>query len=238
MNRKRNRAVALATALASIFLLSTCQQFFTTSLAGALARESYTIPATLSVEDAVTLLDAAIADGDATMAAALVLPLLTAANAASADPTSDAYQAAASALLDAAVLSSGVGPAIADITTELLAGNADLLETAITAANSISLSADAAEGLRLISSAETIPDDLSVEDAYAAALALLVFGSAENGVQISATETPTAEQIALLDADPSITAAIFLLAYASDNAQEDSVFNLLPTGDLLAQLGL
>jgi len=238
MNRQKKQAVALATALTGIFLFSTCQQFFTTSLASALARDAYTIPANISVADATTLLAAAIAEGDAIMAAALVSPLLTAATAAVADPTSDAYQAAATALLNAAVLSSGVGPAIADITTDFLAGGEDILATAIEAASTISLSADAAAGLRLISSAETIPDDLSVEDAYAAALALLVFGSAENDVQISATELPTEAQITLLDNDPSIEAARFLLQYASDNAEENSVFNLLPSGDLLAQLGL
>ena len=74
MNERKILTSTVAMAIAGLALLSSCQQFFTTSLAAPLARDSYTIPSDISVEDAAELL----ASGDADVAAALVAPLFAA----------------------------------------------------------------------------------------------------------------------------------------------------------------
>jgi len=226
----------LVMAFAVIASLVSCQEFFTTSFATVLARDSYPIPADMSVADASALLDQAMLNGDAGMAAALVTPLYAAAFAASTTPASAAYQEAASALLDAAVLSSGVNTALTNVMDEVIAGASNIEAVAIDAIAAISLSDEAADALMLI--ADFPPDDLSVEDAYAAAVALLAFGAAENSIDITDWENITAGETLLLEADLAVLAAIDLLEYASINAEAGSIFADLPTADLLAQLGL
>jgi hypothetical protein len=222
----------LSMAFAVMVSLSSCQEFFTSSLATGLRRPSYNIPADMSVADASALLDEAMLNGDADMAAALVTPLYAAALAA----MGAAYEEAANALLDAAVLSSGVNAALTDVMNEVIAGATDIEAVAIAAIAAVSLSDEAAEGLILI--ADFPPADLSVEDAYAAAAALLAYGAEANSVDITDWENITPAETAALDADPAVSAAIELLHFASDNAEPGSIFADLPTADLLAQLGL
>jgi len=225
MNRQKNRAVALATALAGIFRLSTCQQFFTTSLASALARDSYTIPANITVAEATALLDAALAEGDAAMAAALVPGLFAAAEAAEAG--SDAYNEAANALVSAVVLSSGVGPVVATVATLFLtvddeANPDELVSQAISAVSTIALNDNELDALLMI--AEFPPEGLSADDAYTAAFALVANAYVVAGIDLAnTTEFSLDEPPEGVDTD-SLLAAEALMAYAEGLPSNDSIF--------------
>jgi len=214
MNRQKNRAVALATALAGIFLLSTCQQFFTTSLASALARDSYTIPANITVAEATALLDAALVPG-----------LFAAAEAAEAG--SDAYNEAANALVSAVVLSSGVGPVVATVATLFLtvddeANPDELVSQAISAVSTIALNDNELDALLMI--AEFPPEGLSADDAYTAAFALVANAYVVAGIDLAnTTEFSLDEPPEGVDTD-SLLAAEALMAYAEGLPSNDSIF--------------
>lgn len=231
MNKKYWRLLAITVAGACV--LSSCQQFFTTSLAPMLARDSYTIPADMSVDDATALLADALANGDAEMAAALVTPLLAAATTAAADPTSAAYQEAANALLDAAVLSSGVGSVMTEVATTLATADLesmteeDLAET-MDLISSITLDDNAEAALILI--AQNPPDDMTADDAYAAALALASNAFVDAGVSFDDIGSLSAEEEAALAADPAVDAAIALLDQASLLGGDESLFGSLLSG--------
>jgi len=219
MHPTRTRAAALAACLASLALASSCQQFFTTSLAPFLARVSYTIPADLPVEDAIRLLEQAMDQGDSSAAAALVTPLLAAATAAAeADPESAAYHQAASALLDAAVLSSGVSSAMTTLASGYLAlgdeePTGEQLATMMAAFSSVSLDDTAEDALLLL--AAYPPSDMSSEEAYAAGLALMADGLSDAGSSLADMESLTEEQLAALEEDPSFAAAMMFLLYGA-----------------------
>ncbi len=237
MNRQRNRAVAVTTALISVFLLSTCQQFFTTSLAEVLARDSYTIPADISVADAVSLLDAAIAEGDATMAAALVPGLYAAAGAASAG--SAEYNEAANALASAVVMSSGVGPVVATVATLFLSADPDadpelFIAEAIASVSTVALNDAEMDALLMI--ADNPPEGLSADDAYTAAFALVADAFVDAEVNLA----DLAEFD--LDAPPagvnqdSIDAALELLSYADGLPVDEGSSNIF--ADIFSSMGL
>jgi len=245
MNRQRNRAVALATALAGIFLLSTCQQFFTTSLAGALARDSYTIPADITVAEATALLDAAIAEGDATMAGALVPGLYAAAGDAVVG--SAEYNDAANALVSAVVLSSGVGPAVAEMLPLLLplVGESNnlssedesaLISEALATASTISLNDAELEALFMI--ADNPPEGLSADDAYTTAFALVANAYVDAGINLeNVTEFSLDAATAPAGVDPdSLQAAQDLIDHAQSLTAEGGTPSAF--ADYLAQLGL
>lgn len=241
MNKQRNRTVALATALAGIFLLSTCQQFFTTSIASALARESYTIPADISVADAISLLDAAIAEGDATMAAALVPGLFAAADTALQASDATAYNEAANALVSAVVLSSGVGPVVATVATLFLGAGegADtdaLIAEAISAVSTVALNAEELDALKMI--AENPPEGLSADDAYTAAFALVANAYVDAGIDLAdVSEFSLDSAIAPAGVDPDSLRAAQLLI---DRAQLLTAEGGTPSAfaEYLGQLGL
>lgn len=108
MNTASIRLVALSACMA--LCASSCQEFFTNSLASGLARSSYTIPAGISVTDAMDLLTES--GSDPQVAQALV-PVLTDA-VEGATPGTQAYDEAASALVTAVVTSSEVSQAEVD----------------------------------------------------------------------------------------------------------------------------
>ncbi len=226
MNRQQKRAVALATALAGIFVLSTCQQFFTTSLAKPLARSSYDV-SSVSVDDAVSMLDSAISDGDAEMASALVTPLYSAASAAT--PGTDAYNVAASALVSAVVLSSGVGPAITSMASLFIANDEvdeTFMESALEEIATVSLNDSERDALLLI--AASPPEGMTSTDAYSVALALVADAFAVQQTNMADFATLSVEETDALAADPSMAAALTLLDYAGTNdPDESSLFGML-----------
>ncbi len=218
--------LALSTLLVGTVLLTSCQQFFTTSIASSLARTSYNIPADMPVDDAMALLDTALAQGDSALAAALVTPLLAAAKAASDDPTSDAYNEAASALASAVVLSSGVGSTMTNLASLFLAGDQstddeELMTSILDTISTITLTAPEIEALVMIS--EHPPVGLSADDAYAAAVALVSNAFATNSSDLADMDSLTPEQIDEISADPSMVAALALIEYAQSQGSGGSL---------------
>ncbi len=169
----------------------------------------------MSVADASALLDQALLNGDAEMAAQLVTPLLAALGAA--EVGSDAYNEAAAALLDAVVLSSGVGAAMTEVATSL--ASADLAN----------LTEDDLSGAM----ATNPPADMSADDAYSAAIALAADSFTDAELDINSIDTLTEEEITELSEDDSMEAALDLLGQAQEIGGDESLF-----GDLLSGVDL
>ena len=239
MNRQRHRAVAIAAALTGVFLLSTCQQFFTTSLASPLARDSYPIPDDISLADAVTLLDAAIAEGDAVMAEALVPGLFAASEAALLEADATAYNTAATALVSAVVLSSGVGPVIATVASLFLAEDEEtdldeLVSQAIEAVSAIALNEAELDALLMV--ADNPPEGLSADDAYTTAFALVANAYVEAGIDL-ASITEFSLDAAPSGVDPeSLAAAEALMLYAESLPSDDGSTSIFAS--YFSELGL
>ncbi len=233
------RLLFIAVSLAGIATLSSCQQFFTTSLAASLARDSYSIPADMSVADASALLDEALLNGDAEMAAQLVPLLLAALEAAT--PGTEEYNEAAAALLDAVVLSSGVGAAMTNMATTLASADLDNLTEedlagAMASLSTIALSNDAEAALLLL--AANPPADMSADDAYSAAIALAADSFTDAGLSIDTIDTLSEDQITEFSEDASMAAAVDLIGQAQDLGGDESLFGDLLSGVDLSQFGL
>lgn len=226
------RIAAVIMTMALLVSLSSCQQFFTASLATFLARDSYTIPADLPVGDAIDLLDSAKASGDENLAAALVTPLYNVASAAT--PGTAAYDEAATALTQAVLLSSGVGTAIGDVVSDL--GTADFgsitaaqIDTALASVAAISLTP--AETTALLMIAADPPASMSTDDAYIAALSIAVDAFGDAGVALSSL-TDFSDLLDTGALPPgvdsvSINAAKALLTYAQTLDAADGTDSLL-----------
>jgi len=238
MKNQRLRAVAVAAALSSVFLLTTCQQFFTTSLASVLARDSYDLSG-ISVGSAVDMLATALSDGDAEMAAALVAPLLAAMTDAT---TAAAYEEAANALVSAVVLSSGVGPAITAAISGILPSfeegsegpTPEQMAEALGSLATISLSPTEHEGLLLI--AGNPPEGMSANDAYSAAVALVADAFVSAEVELSEIGSFDTENLPEGVDQDSIDAALLLMTYAQDLPVEEGSDSLF--ADLISSFGM
>jgi hypothetical protein len=116
--------LALAAVLAAA-ALSGCQQLFTTSLAAPLARDTVTLPKTLTTAEAADLAAQAKAEDDPKLAAAVVDRLVDQVT----DPSTQIELAAAAA--SAAVTASGASAAVLGAVTEAMkSGDMDSLDTA------------------------------------------------------------------------------------------------------------
>jgi hypothetical protein len=107
----RSAPLYLIAGLCLAMSLAGCQQLFTFSLAGGLARDSIPLPAHLSAADAAELAAQAKANGDETLATALVENLV---GVIGATPTAGQTGLAASAA-EAAVVASGTSSILMDI---------------------------------------------------------------------------------------------------------------------------
>jgi hypothetical protein len=115
-------SAAFAAVLAAV-ALSGCQQLFTNSLAAPLARNTVTLPKTLTATEAADLAAQAKAEDDPKLAAAVVATLVDQIT----DPATQTELAAAAA--SAAVTASGAGAAAMDALGEALdSGNLDDLD--------------------------------------------------------------------------------------------------------------
>lgn len=223
MNKMTSRAVV---ALLILSLLVSCQQLFTTSLGTALARDSYPDLSDISLEDA--LLYMADAKADPALATALVAPLYEA--ALEADPASDTYDQAATALVDAVVISSGIGTAINDGLTDYLNEVPVDLDALI---GGITVSAAAIDAFTLIAgNIDDIPSlpppSMTASQAYSAAATLVVAILADDPTLDINTSTAVDFQTAnatLYDT------ALILFQYAELIDTPDSIFGSI-FGDL------
>lgn len=225
-NIKPGQAGIAGIIVLSLFFASSCQQFFTSSLAKPLARTKYNIPANLPVEEAISLL--AESGGDPKVAAALVTPLLNAAKAAS--PGTKAYNTAANGLLDAAVGSSGVNAAIANALSAMASETPDY-SAIFDSFNAVSLNADSKEALILI--ATNPPENMSPDTAISAVAALVAVACAEEGVGVSGImDNPEQDLIDRLKDKPEIEAAVKLIDKVKEIAPDSifaSLFDDLPS---------
>ena len=153
--------------LAIPLLLTGCQQLFTTSLASSLARDSYTIPANISNEDAAALL----ADPELTPAA--LTSLLGVLN----DQAEAGDSGAAALAAEAAVGASGVSGTVTSAITEAL--NTGTVDTASLVSALVSgASSEVVSGLsrlsdpNVLAAADLSPTELVVAAALLAASAL------------------------------------------------------------------
>jgi hypothetical protein len=118
-------AIPAAVALFAAVALSGCQQLFTTSLAAPLARDTVTLPKTLTASEAADLAAQAKDEADQKLATAVVETLVDQIT----DPSTQTELAAAAA--SAAVTASGAGAAAMDAFGEALnSGNLDDLDAA------------------------------------------------------------------------------------------------------------
>lgn len=233
MNMRVIHITAVSVIIASLVSLASCQQFFTSSLAKPLARDSYTIPSNISVGSAVELL----AGGDARIAAALVAPLYAAASTAA--PGSIAYNEAASALVTAVVLSSDASPAIFSVVEDLGTSGFDTLtqeqiDSALANLLAISLTPGETAALLLIADDADAPTGLPPDQLYVAAFALAV--DAFNDASMTQVDLddwlnggalPAAVDGATINASTNLLA----LAQAADSASGiTSIFGQLLSG--------
>ena len=211
MNKTTSRAIM---ALLILVLLVSCQQLFTTSLGTALARDGYPDLSDVSLEDALSLL--ADAQGDQDLAVALVAPLYTA--ALEATPGSATYDKAATALVEAVVISSGIGTAITDGLQTYLDDGEDALDMDTLLAT-ITVSDSAVTSLQLI--AESPPASMTATQAYTAAATLMVAILQDT----STLSLENAEATDFEDADPVLyAAALDLFNHAQSLDTTDSMF--------------
>lgn len=216
MYKTTSRAVM---ALLILVLLVSCQQLFTTSLGTTLARDTYPDLSKISLAEA--LLYMADAKADPSLAAALVTPLYKA--ALDADPASSAYDKAATALVDAVVISSGIGTAINDGLTAFLNDDAIDLDSLL---NSITVSAASIDALTLI--ADNIdadppapPPSMTATQAYTAAATLMVAILADApGLSLNDS---TAGDFATANT-AAYNTALILFQYAQSIDTPDSIF--------------
>lgn len=207
----------LAMAFAVMVSLSSCQEFFTSSFATVLARDSYPIPADMSVDQAIEYLE--LSNGDPTIAAALVTPLYEAAS--SADPASDDYDEAAAALVSAVVLSSGASPAIFSIVGDVGIENfgsldAAQIDAALATLMTISLTDEEAAALALVSG-NAAPDGAAPDEMFMAAFTLAVDAFNDGGATTAELDTWLGGGALPGTVDgPTITAAMDLLTLAQD----------------------
>lgn len=159
---KRTVAIAASLGVFLFLALGSCQEFFTSSLASYAARDGYAIPSDISVEEASELL--ARSSGDPAMASALVAPL--AAAAAAAVPGSAEYYQAADVLLDAVLVSSGVGPSMIGALAVIQSDPDAAMEIML----SVALSDTEVAALALVAGD---PIFMSAEEMYTVALALM-----------------------------------------------------------------
>jgi hypothetical protein len=160
-------------ALLILSLLVSCQQLFTTSLGTALARDSYPDLSDISLEDALAYLEEAKANGDVQLASALVSPLFDEAEAA---VGTAAYDEAATALVSAVIISSGIGEAVNTgldlLASSIAEGTVITLEDVAPIIESVTISAASVDALLLV--ANDPPPSMDATQAYTAAATLLL----------------------------------------------------------------
>ncbi|MFH2113475.1 MAG: hypothetical protein ABIJ86_03070 [Spirochaetota bacterium] len=211
-------------ALLILALLVSCQQLFTTSLGTVLARDSYPDLSDASLEDALSYL--ADAQGDQDLATALVSPLYTA--AFEAVPGSATYDSAATALVEAVVISTGIGQAMTDGLETYLEDGVDALDMDALL-EAITVSTSSVTSLQMI--AASPPESMTATQAYTAAATLLV--AIVQAPDAPALDLDTATAAQFEDADPDLyAAALDLFNHAQSIDTAGSMF-----GDIFGGLG-
>ena len=223
------RALRAAAVLATVLVLASCQELFTTSLGAWASRDTLTVPADLGAADALALASEAVADGDAQLAAAL-LPALSN-NLDAATPGTPAYDELAAAAAETVVVASGISEAITAVielvpVDQLGSGTATLDPATVAAIDAIM------DGVVVGADAEAILASLAVDPGAASADQLVLAALA-----LVVADNPDLSLAGLLDGTetaPDLTGTLAedLLAAAVAQASADPV-----DGSLLALFG-
>lgn len=219
MHKTIARAIMVAILLG---MLSSCQQLFTTSLGTALARESYDL-SDVSLDEALTYLALAQANSDTELASALVAPMLAKASASVVGTAT--YDQAATALVGAVIISSGIGQAInsgMDLIASSISDGTEITLSDVTGIiESVTISAASVDALVLV--AQDPPPSMDAAQAYTAAASLLLSIVANTSLTLE-SDYSEFEGLTGAQAD-SFDAALLLYNHATDNLDgADTVF--------------
>jgi hypothetical protein len=230
----RRFAIPLLLLLVAIAAMG-CQQLFTTSLAGALARKELTLTASLSAADADYYAAKAKSEQNEQLATALVANLNAQIGSQAAAKASPGLAATAAS---SAVVASGAGTAIfSAVDTFISTGDFPTGPALIDLVTSIQAGATAGviTALKYLDPATGIADPSSVSDTvsatdYAIAAVVLAASALPEGMDpttLSGTSVPT---IAEFRADPDVVMALAIIGEAGSLATDQA------SQDLLAQL--
>lgn len=207
--------------------LTSCQQLFSTSIAVMLARSAPPDLASITADQAVSMLEEARANGDQVMAAALVAPL----RAAAADTSSQSYSQVFTALVDAVIISTAIGPAITTGLADYAAGIAFDLDALL---SSVAPTASTSAALLQIAAAVSnghVPAAFTASQAYTASALLFVQIAREEGWSL---ETDVASFQAMATSGNAVyDAAVVLLEHG---LAIDDGSSLLAQFDVTSQL--
>jgi hypothetical protein len=216
-------AALAALALAAALGLSSCQEFFTTSLGTWAERDSYDLSG-LTEAQALKLYKEAVKSGNTKLASALLSKLSSLAISASA--SSEVVEAAVDTAVVATGVSNAVNTIVSTLGSEILSGSIDPSDYATVASilESITVSSDAIAVFTLMTTMTT--DELtaagvSAEDCAMAAAALLVQAAADS----SATLEDLVDGTATLSGT-NYTLAQSLLSVANTLDSSNSLYTL------------
>ncbi len=217
---------AVAAALILGTALSGCQQLFTTSLASGLARDSISLPKTLTTDQAADLAQQAEDNSDPVLAAAVVDTLVDQIT----DPAAQPELAAAAA--SAAITASGTSSAILDAFSEAMGGGT-IDAAALLADIQAGATADVLEALSFMDPTDGIPDPSALDGTELEATDYLIAA-----VVVAASAIPEGTDLETFDPgslDPSASAtfdsAVAILGQAIAMVEPGS-----SAADLLDQL--
>lgn len=193
--------------LASCLLSFSCEAIFTTSFAGVLKRPSVALPANLSANDALVLVEEAKASGDTNLINALIPVLTDLSDAASGQERIDLIVQAGELSIEA----SGLSQALTDVLAVFSSGSTltqeEQLAAIATVLSTVELSADLIEAMSNF--ADIDPADAGGTNLAFAGIALII--DATNGGNLAAL---TPEELIALQTDPGFIAGQTLLASA------------------------
>jgi hypothetical protein len=210
--------------LAFSLLLTGCQKLFTTSLASGLARDSYTISADISNEDAAALL------ADSELSPAALTSLLSVLN----DQAAAGNAGSAALAAEAAVGASGVSTTLTQSLTSFVNTGTPPEVSSILSVLKTGASTEVVEGLSHLGNADVLKAaDMSSTELVVAATLLAASALDRHGITDPTTADATALDAYKDDDSVIIAKALIEKAAGDSGANSDmlaSLANLLNTG--------
>lgn len=210
-----------AAALAVALSLPGCQQLFTTSIAELLARDSVKLPSTLTLDQAVSLVEEANVNNDSALAGAVVDTLVGQVT----DPALEVELAAAAA--SAAITASGVSDALMDAVSEALSsGNMNNIDAAALLSQiQAGATPNVLEALAYLDPDDGIADPNSVSETQLDATDYLIAAVVIAASALPVGEDPTAltpAELSAFQATPEYETAVDILTVAGTLVQSGS----------------
>ncbi len=212
--------VVFVAALVAAASLPGCQQLFTTSLAEGLAREAVDLPSTLTLDQAVSLVEEANVNNDSALAGAVVDTLVGQVT----DPVAEVELAAAAA--SAAITASGASDALMDAVSEALeSGDMGSIDAAdLLAQIQAGATPNVLEALAYLDPSGGIADPNSVSETQLDATDYLIAAVviAASALPEGADPTNLGSQLADFQATPEYDTAVDILTVAGSLVQSGS----------------